>query len=213
MRSGAGVSSPNPNTKKDPNAVPQTPLERLLSGAGPIRDDGSDKFWGLENFGNTCVYIIRHLFEKEHELQGIQPTTQTPVSPLKPKTPNNGTSARNPGGPAQSPKPEDKESPEAKKKAAIALGPSLSLNYENTEAYGMPETLFTAMKDIFEALLAHQSRIGVLSPHKFLEVLRRENEMFRTSMHQDAHEFLNLLLNEVIANVEAEAKEKKSKQK
>lgn len=158
---------------------------------------------------DTIITAPNGLFR--HELQGIQPTTQTPVSPLKPKTPNNGTSARNPGGPAQSPKPEDKESPEAKKKAAIALGPSLSLNYENTEAYGMPETLFTAMKDIFEALLAHQSRIGVLSPHKFLEVLRRENEMFRTSMHQDAHEFLNLLLNEVIANVEAEAKREEIK--
>ena len=80
------------------------------------------------------------------------------------------------------------------------------MTFENTAAYGMPESLFTSMKDIFEAILAHQSRIGVLSPHKFLEVLRRENEMFRTSMHQDAHEFLNLLLNEVIASVEANAK-------
>ena len=142
-----------------------------------------------------------------HETQdGHAPPFQASSTPLKPKTPTTGTSARNPGGSIQVAKPEDKESPEAKKKAAIALGPSVSLNYENTAAYGMPETLFTAMKDIFEAILAHQSRIGVLSPHKFLEVLRRENEMFRTSMHQDAHEFLNLLLNEVIANVEANTK-------
>ena len=141
-----------------------------------------------------------------HETQASQSGSQTPSSPLKPKNTATGTSARNPGGPAPPPKPEDKESPEAKKKAAMALGPCVSLNYENTAAYGMPETMFTAMKDIFEAILANQSRIGVLSPHKFLEVLRRENEMFRTSMHQDAHEFLNLLLNEVIANVEAEAK-------
>jgi len=80
------------------------------------------------------------------------------------------------------------------------------MTHENTAAYGMPESLFTSMKDIFEAILAHQSRIGVMSPHKFLEVLRRENEMFRTAMHQDAHEFLNLLLNEVIASVEANSK-------
>ena len=145
-----------------------------------------------------------------HETQASQSGSQTPTSPLKPKNPVIGTSARNSGGPAPPPKPEDKESPEAKKKAAMALGPCVSLNYENTAAYGMPETMFTAMKDIFEALLASQSRIGVLSPHKFLEVLRRENEMFRTSMHQDAHEFLNLLLNEVIANVEAEAKKVKA---
>ena len=82
----------------------------------------------------------------------------------------------------------------------------MPLDYENTAAYAMPESLFSAMKDIFEAILEHHSRIGVLSPHRFLEVLKRENEMFRTSMHQDAHEFLNLLLNEVIANVEANAR-------
>ena len=57
-----------------------------------------------------------------------------------------------------SPKPEDKESPEAKKKAAQALGPCVSMTFENTAAYGMPESLFTSMKDIFEAVLAHQSR-------------------------------------------------------
>ena len=80
------------------------------------------------------------------------------------------------------------------------------MTYDNTAAYGMPESLFTSLKDIFEALLAHKSNVGVVSPNKFLEVLKRENEMFRSAMHQDAHEFLNLLLNEVVANVEAHSK-------
>lgn len=135
-----------------------------------------------------------------------QPNGQPVMSPTKPKTPTTGVSARNPGGPTPPPKPEDKESPEAKKKASQALGPCVSMTHENTTAYGMPESLFTSMKDIFEGIAAHQSRIGVLSPHKFLEVLRRDNEMYRSPMHQDAHEFLNLLLNEVIASVEANAK-------
>jgi ubiquitin carboxyl-terminal hydrolase 9/13 len=76
------------------------------------------------------------------------------------------------------------------------------MNYENSTSYGMSESLFTALKDIFEAIIAHTSRMGVVSPVKFLEILRKENEMFRTAMHQDAHEFLNLLLNEVVDNVE-----------
>jgi ubiquitin carboxyl-terminal hydrolase 9/13 len=80
------------------------------------------------------------------------------------------------------------------------------MNYDNSASYGMPETLFTSLKDIFEALIANRSRTGVVSPAKFLEVLRKEHEMFRTSMHQDAHEFLNLLLNEVVANVESNSK-------
>lgn len=80
------------------------------------------------------------------------------------------------------------------------------MDYENSTAYGMSESLFTSLKDIFEAVIAHRSRMGVVSPHKFLEILRRDNEMFRTPMHQDAHEFLNLLLNEVVENVETFSK-------
>jgi len=110
-----------------------------------------------------------------------------------------------PGGLNQPPvsKPEDnKDSPEYKKKQALAAGPVLQMDYENANAYGMKESLFSSLKDIFEAVIAHRSRIGVVSPHKLLEILRRDNEMFRTPMHQDAHEFLNLLLNEVVENVE-----------
>ncbi len=103
-------------------------------------------------------------------------------------------------------KPEDKDSPEYKKKQAMLNGPILPMNYDNAANYGMTESLFTSLKDIFEAIIANQSRTGVVSPAKFLEVLRKENEMFRTSMHQDAHEFLNLLLNEVVANVETNSK-------
>lgn len=104
-------------------------------------------------------------------------------------------------------KPEDnKDSPEYKKKQAFAAGPVLKMDYENSKAYGMSESLFSALKDIFEAVIAHRSHLGVVSPYKFLEILRQENEMFRTPMHQDAHEFLNLLLNQVVENVESFSK-------
>ncbi|KAL8919156.1 MAG: hypothetical protein Q9208_006916 [Pyrenodesmia sp. 3 TL-2023] len=103
-------------------------------------------------------------------------------------------------------KPEDRESSDYKKKQATAKGPVLYMNYDNAPAYGMEETLFSSLKDIFEAIIAHKSRIGVVSPLKFLEVLKRENEMFRSAMHQDAHEFLNLVLNEVVENVEVNSK-------
>lgn len=128
----------------------------------------------------------------------------TPTKLMKQQPVQN--SARNPGGPPPTPKPEDKEHPDFKKRVAQARGPTLSMGNDNAAAYGMPESLFTSLKDIFEALLAHKSNVGVVSPTKFLEVLRRENEMFRSAMHQDAHEFLNLLLNEVVANVEVHSK-------
>lgn len=113
--------------------------------------------------------------------------------------------ARQPGAPPnQQQKPEDKDSPEYKKKVALQTLPILETK-NNAASYGMSESLFTSLKDIFESLVGSQSRIGVIRPQQFLDVLRREHEMFRTAMHQDAHEFLNLLLNEVVSNVELEA--------
>jgi ubiquitin carboxyl-terminal hydrolase 9/13 len=124
------------------------------------------------------------------------------------KKPGTVTTQRNLGSPptTQMQKPEDKDSPEYKKKQALIAGPILNMNYQNTAGYDMNESLFTALKDIFEAVVVNPSRNGVISPIKFLEVLRRENEMFRSQMHQDAHEFLNLLLNTVVENVDANAK-------
>ncbi len=87
------------------------------------------------------------------------------------------------------------------------------MSYQNATAYEMSESLFTSLKDIFEAIITSPSRYGVVSPTKFLEVLRKENEMFRSAMHQDAHEFLNLLLNAVMENIEAHDKVVKEKEK
>jgi ubiquitin carboxyl-terminal hydrolase 9/13 len=107
-------------------------------------------------------------------------------------------------------RPEDKpDSPEYKKKHAMLAGPILELTYESASSYGMEESTFTALKDIFVAVIANQSRTGVLSPQRFLEIFKRDNEMFRTSMHQDAHEFYGLVLNAVISNVEANAQRMK----
>jgi len=45
-----GVSSPSHKHKKDVEPEPEiTPLVKMLQNAGPIRGDGSDKFFGMEN--------------------------------------------------------------------------------------------------------------------------------------------------------------------
>ena len=275
-----GATSPTIGSpgKKDPNAPPQTPLEKLLAEAGPIRADGSDKFFGMENVcghassslpilltrcatslgipGKICCTspIIRRLTDNRSYCNSIlqclyysvpfrEQVIQYPIrsprdtvnqsiaSPRIPVSNNNPASNGSPTSPrakgpimspsaaalgrkpattigaTNPPRPEDvKDSPEYKKKHAMLAGPILQMDYENAPSYGMPESLFTSLKDIFEAIVANPSRIGVVSPQKFLDILKRENEMFRGSMHQDAHEFLNLLLNEVVADVEKNTK-------
>lgn len=104
-------------------------------------------------------------------------------------------------------RPEDKpDAPEYKKKQAMIKGPVLELAQETAGPYGMEECTFTGLRDIFTTLIDSQDRTGVLSPQRFLDIFKRNNEMFRNSMHQDAHEFYGIVLNDVIANVEANAK-------
>ncbi|KAI1465686.1 cysteine proteinase [Daldinia caldariorum] len=110
-------------------------------------------------------------------------------------------------GQIQPVRPEDKpDTPEYKKKQAMLKGPILELAQESHETYGMDECTFTGLRDIFMALVDSTVRTGVLSPQRFLEIFKRDNEMFRNSMHQDAHEFYGLVLNDVISNVESTAK-------
>lgn len=92
--------------------------------------------------------------------------------------------------------------PENKKRAALITGPIINLDHSFAQDYSMKESLFTALKDIFECMSENSSRIGIMSPSNLITVLKRENELFRSSMHQDAHEFLNFLLNEVIESVD-----------
>ncbi|KAL8671258.1 MAG: hypothetical protein Q9168_004251 [Polycauliona sp. 1 TL-2023] len=232
-KQAANPSTASSAPKKDPNVPPLTPLEKHLLDAGPIREDGSDKFFANLNPCGYCNSILQSLYfsapfrdqvlsyprrsspdsvvlapngvPRVHIHPSASSSTQGPTSPTKPKAATN-TTARNPGAPVGGQKPEDKDSSDYKKKQVIAKGPVLYMNYDNAPSYGMEESLFSSLKDMFEALITHKSRTGVVSPAKFLEVLKKENEMFRSAMHQDAHEFLNLLLNEVVENVEVNAK-------
>ena len=71
---------------------------------------------------------------------------------------------------------------------------------------GNGEDLLTCLCDLFHTISTQRKRCGVLPPRKFVAKLREENEIFNNYMHQDAHEFLNYLLNEA-----AEILEKRSK--
>ncbi|KAI1437641.1 cysteine proteinase [Xylaria sp. CBS 124048] len=237
-KSGSALSTPSLKDgvkKKDESTPEMTPLEKMLQNAGAIRPDGSDKFYGMENFGNTCYCnsIVQALFYTTAFREQV--LNFPPQSPLdtpngsrpkvnvhirapntngnaqtdgngKSNTNGKGTSTSSSPQPGQPVRPEDKpDTPEYKKKQAMLKGPILELAQESKNTYGMEEGTFTGLRDIFMALVESNTRTGVLSPQRFLEIFKRDNEMFRNSMHQDAHEFYGLVLNDVIANVESTA--------
>ena len=43
---------------------------------------------------------------------------------------------------------------------------------------------------------------GVVKPEELVRAVKRENELFRGNMHQDAHEFLGWMLNKIAEDVE-----------
>ncbi|TID16546.1 cysteine proteinase [Venturia nashicola] len=241
----AGASAGSTPAKKDPNAPQPTPLEKLLANhVGPNRTDGSDKFFGFENFGSTCYCnsIIQCLYYSAPFREQVinfpprlpsQSLVQSSDAPSDRHLQNGLTSLKTKAGltsphftssprskqvittvttPGIVPKPEEnKESSEYKKKVALTTGPVLCMDYDNCTSYGMEESLFTSLKDIFEAVIVHESRTGIVSPHKLLAILKRDFDNFRAPIHQDAHEFLNLLLNQVVENVEQYTKQIEAK--
>lgn len=95
--------------------------------------------------------------------------------------------------------------PEQKKRSALVKGPIINMDLSYSKEYNMQENLFTSIKDLFESMAENSSRVGVVSPSRLIDVLKRDNEPFRSSMHQDAHEFFNFALNEVLENVDRQA--------
>lgn len=88
---------------------------------------------------------------------------------------------------------------EQRKKAALVNGPVVNVDTSLADYLpkGTKPTLYSGLKDIFECIAENESAIGVVSPSNFVNILKQENILFSSSMHQDAHEFLNYLLNEL----------------
>lgn len=84
-------------------------------------------------------------------------------------------------------------SSEQRKKAALMRGPVLHIDRMMTT--GMKPNLYHTLKDIFECITENENLSGVVSPTQFVKTLKKENVLFNSSMQQDAHEFLNFLLN------------------
>jgi len=76
------------------------------------------------------------------------------------------------------------------------------------------ENLLISLAELFAMINNQKKKTGVVAPKRFVQTLKNENELFRSFMHQDAHEFFNYLLNEIgdLLAKEAVAKDPKLKQ-
>ncbi|KAF4604701.1 hypothetical protein EYR40_003479 [Pleurotus pulmonarius] len=66
-----------------------------------------------------------------------------------------------------------------------------------------PPTLFSALRSLYAHISTNPAERGTVAPRAFIDKLKEVNEIFRsTTMHQDAHEFLNFLLNKIVEEIE-----------
>ncbi|KAG6425066.1 hypothetical protein SASPL_115490 [Salvia splendens] len=102
--------------------------------------------------------------------------------------------------------------------------------YSNNKSQGeSDENLLTCLAELFSQINSQKKKTGVIAPKRFVQRLRKENDVFRGYMHQlemsdemvvayhalygmawqkgfliDAHEFLNFLLNQLVDILEKE---------
>ncbi|KAK2982332.1 hypothetical protein RJ640_009029 [Escallonia rubra] len=72
------------------------------------------------------------------------------------------------------------------------------------------ENLLTCLAELFTQISTQKKKTGVVAPKRFVQRVKKQNELFRGYMHQDAHEFLNFLLNELVDILEKESVAAKS---
>ncbi|KAK4053434.1 hypothetical protein OIV83_001600 [Microbotryomycetes sp. JL201] len=65
-------------------------------------------------------------------------------------------------------------------------------------------TLLTTLHDLFAAISSQPKPTGTVAPQAFINQLKKDNEFFRSTLHQDAHEFLNFLVNTIAESLEKE---------
>ncbi|CAB3401346.1 unnamed protein product [Caenorhabditis bovis] len=74
------------------------------------------------------------------------------------------------------------------------------------------ENLVTCLADLFHNIATQKRRVGTIAPKRFITKLKKENELFDNYMQQDAHEFLNYLLNTISETLMEEKNAEKDRQ-
>ncbi|KAF8531505.1 hypothetical protein JB92DRAFT_2691746 [Gautieria morchelliformis] len=171
------------------------------------------KQFGLENFGNTCYAnsVLQALYfcQPFRELvcdSHLKSSPPLPPALLPPPPPQ----------PLPSPPPAARKGFRRRDSALFTDDPPVNGHAgarpnTNTAASGppipaAPATLFAALRSLFLHIALNPADKGTVSPSSFIKKVKEENELYRSSMHQDAHEFLGFLLNKIVEDLETEIK-------
>ncbi|ORZ08865.1 hypothetical protein BCR41DRAFT_297322, partial [Lobosporangium transversale] len=68
------------------------------------------------------------------------------------------------------------------------------------------KSMFLCLQDLFQRIQNHSKKTQYFTPTAFVAKVKKENELFRSSMHQDAHEFLMFIMSAITEDIEADIK-------
>lgn len=76
----------------------------------------------------------------------------------------------------------------------------------NINSASVSDTILSTLRDLFLTISQQPKPTGAIAPHAFITTVKRRNELFRSTQHQDAHEFFNYLVNAVAEDVVLEGR-------
>ncbi|KAI9432087.1 hypothetical protein H4582DRAFT_1999023 [Lactarius indigo] len=175
------------HTPTSPTAS-QTTLDPTLA----IADE---KQFGLENFGNTCYAnsVLQALYFCSPFRDLVIQSTDISAPPV-PHPVSRPTHLPAPATTARRKSDRPKLIPDLPP-APTSPTPVIP---------SAPPTLFSALRSLYVYISKNPADKGAVSPRAFIDKLRDGNELFRGAMHQDAHEFLNYLLNKIVEEIQSD---------
>ncbi|KAJ3272942.1 hypothetical protein HDV01_005139 [Terramyces sp. JEL0728] len=194
-----------------------------------------ERFYGLENFGNTCysnsvlqaLYFCKPfrdctiLYTYPHSAaKSVALENNIDISLLVP----NSTNQRVPST-TNMPSKKELDAPlegsfvgsvqdNSKKSTEIWNGTTMDALVNKLGLDGSQnDTILGALQNLFLSISTQKKQTGVMGPKQFITKLKQENEIFSSTQQQDAHEMFNYLINEIADTLTRQKKELATKLK
>lgn len=84
---------------------------------------------------------------------------------------------------------------------------------QDDDEHANEDSLLTSLAELFASINSQKRSASYITPRRFLARLRKANDLFDTSEHQDAHEFMQFLLNDIAENLKKKVQRQRERQK